>query len=262
LEEGVTVSEVAREDAPIREPARSESFDAKLVSARPMSSSVRELVFERTDEKPVHFEPGQWLNLMVRKADGTEAKRAYSIASAPRGDSRFELAVTRVDGGEASHVLHDMSVGQSVRAIGPSGLFTRGAHEESSALFIGTGTGVTPLRSMLLAATEKAETSNGRLWLLFGVRNEADILYREELEKLAATHKNVRLFISLSRPESGWKGLAGYVQSHVRDLWTELGDPQAHAYICGLERMVKSVKDVLRNELGVGRKQVHQERYD
>lgn len=246
-----------------RTPFAAESFQAKLVSARPMSINVRELVFERADGKPVLFDPGQWFNLMVPKPDGGEAKRAYSIASPPVGNDRFELAVTRVEGGEASVLLHDLPVGESVRAIGPSGLFTRLPEDASSALFIGTGTGVTPLRSMLLAAAKAASFSpETKLWLLFGVRHEEDILYREELEALARENPSVRFYVTLSQPRDDWEGMRGYVQSHIQELWHELGDPHAHAYICGLDRMVKSVKDVLRNELNVGRKQVHQERYD
>ncbi len=271
------MSEAAVEEA--RAPA-TETFDAKLVAARTMSPSVRELVFERVGGAAVRFEPGQWFNLLVPKGDGTDAKRAYSIASAPADTARFEIAVTRVDGGEASKLLHDLSVGESVRAIGPSGFFTRVSAEPTSALFIGTGTGVTPLRSMILAAIGRAPppiaiyanadtraTSSDiaerrRLWLLLGVRREDEILYRDELEALAAAHSAFRFHVSLSQPSADWRGLTGYVQTHVGELWKQLGDPNAHAYICGLERMVKSVKDVLRGDLGVGRKQVHQERYD
>ncbi len=224
-----------------------------------LSPSVRELVFSRLDGNPLDFVPGQWVNLMLPH-EGGELKRAYSIASAPRGESSFEIAVTRVAGGPGSEHLHRLVAGSRIRAVGPSGLFTREAGDRSPALFVGTGTGVTPLRSMIEAAL--AAGSDAPLWLLFGVRHEAEILYREELERWTAEHPNVRVFVTLSRPTDGWAGRTGYVQVHLPKIWAELARPDAHVYVCGLERMVKAVRDLCRKDLGIDRKHVHQERYD
>lgn len=240
-----------------------ETFRARLVSARTLAPAVRELTFER-EGAPLVFEPGQWLTLLLRDAEGDAPalKRSYSIASPPDGSGRFELAVTHVTGGPGSSILHQLSPGESLTATGPQGFFTRDAADPAPSLFIGTGTGMTPLRSMIKAAL--ARDSEAPLWLLHGVRTEADLLYRDELEALSAKHRNLRVMTTLSRPHDGWQGLRGYVQLHLRELWAELsrqGDAP-HLYICGLERMVKAVRDVARKELGVAREQVHSERYD
>lgn len=241
-----------------------EPFDARLVSARPLTPGVRELVFER--DRPLLFEPGQWVNLVL-PLPGGEVKRAYSIASPPiEGDGarRFELAVTRVEGGAGSQFLHDLPVGSTLRAIGPQGLFTRRADEDAPSLFIGTGTGVTPLRSMMLAAI--AAGSKAPLWLLFGARYEADILYWEELAGLARAHGNVRYEITLSRPGPSWPGRSGHVQAHLGELVRAIraASPETapRAYVCGLDRMVASVREELRGPLGFERRRVHTERYD
>ena len=246
------------------------SFEATLRSARALTSSVRELSFERSDGAPVLFVAGQWvsLDLPTRGEDalGNVAdvvRRSYSIASAPRGDARFEIAVTRVDGGPGSTYLHALEPGAKVHVSGPQGFFTRPPEKSGPSLFIGTGTGVTPLRSMLLHALEQGDPRP--LWLILGVRTEEDLLYRAELEALARDRANVRVFFTLSRGTDAWSGLRGYVQTHVKGLFSELAtldqaDP--HAYICGLERMVSGVRDVLRKEMSVPREQVHSERYD
>lgn len=236
-----------------------ESFDVRLERARMLSPTVRELVFTRVDGQPLDFAPGQWVNLMLPH-EGTELKRAYSIASAPTGGSTFEVAVTRVLGGPASEKLHSMEVGTAVRAVGPSGLFTREPGDPTPALFVGTGTGVTPLRSMMAAALRAG--SKAPLWLLFGVRHQNDMLYRDELVAWEAEEPNVRVFVTLSRPDHGWPGRTGYVQTHLPMLWRDLGHESAHLYVCGLERMVKAVREVARQGLGIERKHVHQERYD
>jgi NAD(P)H-flavin reductase len=110
-----------------------------------------------------------------------------------------------------------------------------------------------------------ASGDDSPLILLFGVRHEIDRLYLGELEALAAKHPTFRFACSLSQPGSDWAGLRGYVQTHVETAWRELegtGKGAPHAYICGLERMVGTVRDVLRKKMNVVRQQVHSERYD
>jgi ferredoxin-NADP reductase len=242
----------------------SQPFEARLIKTHRLTPSVRELVFERTDGAPFQFDPGQWVNLILPLPEG-EIKRAYSIASAPvAGSPRFALAVTQVEGGPGSQYLHRMSEGETLRAIGPQGLFTRGKDAPHPTLFIATGTGVTPFRSMMQAALTAGDTAP--LWLLFGARHEEDILYGDELKRWAAEHSHVRYEVTLSRATPDWTGRSGYVQHHaselVRDLRALAGGADPHAYICGLDRMVSSVKDLLRNELALPRKHVHVERYD
>lgn len=220
---------------------------------RDLSPSVRHFVFERTDGDFV-FEPGQWINLFLPTDEG-EIKRAYSIASAPLGTNRFELAVTLVPGGAMSNALYRLPVGSEARFVGPHGLFTRAAKDPAPALMIATGSGLAPIRSMMAASVR-----GPKMRLLFGVRTEQDVLYAEELRAWAAAGTGVS--ITLSRGSEDWSGLRGYVQNHVPAQWAELNEPSAHVYICGLQKMVDEVKALCRGPLGIGRKQVHAEKFD
>ncbi|HSY25389.1 MAG TPA: FAD-dependent oxidoreductase [Polyangiaceae bacterium] len=250
-------------------------FDARLVATRMLTPHVRELTFERTDGHPMAFEPGQWVSVTLPRppqaseVEGASAgdivpgKRSYSIASAPDGSPRFEVAVTRVAGGRGSAWLHALEPGIVLPFLGPHGFFTRTAAETNPAFFVGTGTGFTPLRSMLRAAI--AAGNQTPVWLLFGTRREEDILYAEELRAIVREHPFVRYDVTLSQPPSSWTGRQGYVQTHVRALWEELAARTGrapHTYVCGLTRMVGSVRDLLRKEMGLGRELVHTERYD
>jgi ferredoxin-NADP reductase len=221
-----------------------------------LSPHVRELAFERVDGEKFDFQAGQWVSLVLPLVEG-EARRAYSIASPPAGTSRFEVAVTRVEGGPGSAYLHSLADGTTLRAIGPQGFFTRPRGQPS--LFVGTGTGVTPLRSMIRDALATAD--DAPLTLLFGVRNAEDRLYLDELEALEKAHSHLRVLYTLSRPHTDWPGRVGYVQTHVEELYRGLAEG-THVYICGLERMVGAVRDLLRKQMGVDRKLVHSERYD
>ena len=224
-----------------------------------LAPQVRELVFGRVDGAPVELLAGQWVTLLLPLVPESDVRRSYSIASPPRAAMHFEIAVTLVEGGAGSTWLHGLEIGQTLQVQGPQGFFVRGKGEGKPALLVGTGTGVTPLRSLLHDALARGDENP--LVLLFGVRTRADLLYAAELAELAAKHPNVRFEPTLSRADDAWTGRRGYVQHHVAELWKEL-PPDTHAYICGLNRMVGSVRELLRGELGATREQVHSERYD
>lgn len=244
-------------------PRPPENFQARLVAARPLSPRVRLLAFERVDG-PFDFEAGQWVSLWLPLLDaaGKPVRRSYSIASAPRpGSPGFELAVTQVDGGPGSTFLHALAPGAEVEVRGPQGTFTFGSGD-APALMIATGSGLAPLRSML-----HAEVARGRrapLRVLFGARTEADVLWQDELDALARTHAWLRVVVTLSQPQGAWPGATGYVQRHVVELFRQLettGGAPAHAYVCGLKKMLLEVRGALKAE-GVERQRLHAESYD
>jgi CDP-4-dehydro-6-deoxyglucose reductase, E3 len=243
------------------------TFDARLVHARALAPSVRALTFERTDGQPMAFDPGQWVNALLPAAVSREGangtKRSYSIASAPDGSPRFDIAVTRVQGGPCSTWLHAIEPGLVLAFSGPQGFFTRPAADGPPSLMVATGTGLTPMRSMLRAAV--AAGSRAPVHVLLGVRREGDVIYGDELEALARKHSFIRFEATLSQPSEAWQGRRGYVQTHVRELWNALvaaSEATPHVYVCGLQRMVGSVRDMLRKDMGLAREQVHTERYD
>jgi len=227
----------------------------ELLAARDLSPSVRGLTFRCSDGRPLEFEAGQWLNLHVPTAEGT-LRRAYSIASRPDG-ALFELGVTMVEGGAVSGALHALPRGAVLEIDGPHGFFTRTGAEHTPALFVGTGSGLCPLRAML--QSELAQPSGPPLGLLFGCRREEDILWRAELEAFCQNPR-FSLHVTLSRADDRWSGLRGYVQDHLPSLIDRAAPP--HVYICGVSRMVGAVRKVLKQELGYDRRFIHSERYD
>lgn len=225
-----------------------------------LSPSVRSFVLKSADGAPIDYLAGQWMKLYL--SGGID--RDYSIASAPvpvgePGSDRFELAITRVEGGAGSAALFALTPGATLEALGPNGLFVReDRHRDVPAIYVATGTGLAPIRAMLHEELRRDETTTQVL--LFGCRTEDDLLYRSELEALAARHARFRYLPTLSRGSDTWTGRRGYVQTHLPALRSELGD--AHLYVCGLSKMIDDVRAVLKNDLGVDRRFVHTERYD
>lgn len=214
------------------------------------------------DRQQFSFAPGQFLSLLADK-EGREITRAYSIASAPDG-LQFDLCLNRVESGFFSNLLCDMQEGETIRFHGPHGLFTLREPPKDS-IFICTGTGVAPFRGYVQWLFNHPERMQGReFWLVYGTRYEETIYYRDEFEKVAASYPQFHYLPTLSRGREDWPGLRGYVQDHARRMVESLPverRSELHAYICGLNLMVKANRAALA-ELGLEKKSIFYERYD
>lgn len=158
-----------------------------------------------------------------------------------------------------SNYLCNLDEGANVAFQGPFGDFILRPPLRDT-VFIATGTGIAPIRSMLYWLLAEGDRHQGReFWLLFGARRERDIYYREEFERLAAEHATFHFLPTLSRGAPEWKGLRGYVQEHLAEIVGTRTDMQA--CICGLEKMVKANREWLKS-LGWDRASIRYEKYD
>jgi CDP-4-dehydro-6-deoxyglucose reductase len=234
------------------------TLKAKLLSWKELTPDVHHFEFEVPGAKEFAFTPGQFVSVS-EKVDGREITRAYSIAS-PRGGNRFALCLNRVPAPLMSSYLFELKPGEEVEMHEPFGHFTL-RHPERRAVFVATGTGIAPFRSMLL---DHVPRSDAHITLLFGARHEQALLYRREFEQLSIEHPTFRFLPTVSRPSGAWKGRTGRVQEHL-DEALALDTPHAASdldvYVCGLREMVDHVREALK-ERGLDRKQIIYERYD
>ena len=193
--------------------------------------------FEIANGSEFDYRPGQFISMDVQ-IDGEEAcVRSYSVASSPHHDNRFDLCLNIVPHGLVSPWLFHLKPGDAIRFQGPFGLFTLRQPPDPVSAFIATGTGIAPIRAMLQYVYQ--EPNPTEVWLLFGVRHEADILYRDEFEKMARENPGFHFVPTLSRPNPGWTGHTGYVQKQITRYLS--GKQGLHAYVCGLKKMVNDV---------------------
>jgi ferredoxin-NADP reductase len=235
------------------------TFTTNLTRTRALSPLTRHLEFEVKGAAGFGFVAGQWLSFKTNKPDGEEITRAYSIASPPGEDNRLALCLNRVQDGFMSNFLCDMKVGEEISCQGPFGDFILRPPLRDT-VFIATGTGIAPFRSMLQwLLADPIRHQEKKLWLLFGNRTETDIYYHEEFLDLAARHPDFHYLPTLSRGVPEWRGLRGYVQEHLPAIVE--GRRDMHAYICGLDKMVKANRELLKG-LGWDRKSILYEKYD
>src|SRR5215468_9740257 len=167
-----------------------QTFTTHLTRSTALSELTKHLEFEMNGVPRFSFGAGQWLSFKTNMPDGEEITRAYSIASPPTNDNRFALCLNRVQDGFMSNFLCDMKEGEEISCQGPFGDFILRPPMRDT-IFIATGTGIAPFRSMLHWLLADALRHEGRqLYLLFGSRTEQDIYYHQEFLQLAHEHGN------------------------------------------------------------------------
>ena len=186
------------------------------------------------------FQAGQYINLFV-EIGGVRTSRPYSISSPPNQTAYYDITVRRVlEGFVSIHLLDKVRSGQIFESTSPAGNFYYNPlfHGEEL-VFIAGGSGITPFMSMLREVTDRGLGRN--LHLIYGSRNESDIIFAEELRQRAAAYDNLTVTTVISEPGPGYTGPTGFISG---DLLERLpGDLSGKMfYICGPEAMYTFVK--------------------
>jgi ferredoxin-NADP reductase len=226
---------------------------ARLIEWRAIAPNTRHFEFEAQDWKAA-FVPGQFLSVTAPIGED-DITRAYSIVSPPDGN-RFALCANLVEEGYLTPFLFSLKTGDEIDFKGPYGAFIL-RRPVSDSIFVATGTGIAPFRSILLS--QLGAHADHRFTLIFGVRHEYGLLYHDELNELAKAHPNFEYRPTVTRPTEHWNGRVGRVQQPAIEA---LGDRRdVDVYICGLREMVDDMRGKLK-EIGLDRKRIIYEKYD
>ncbi len=219
-----------------------------------LTSTVKSFFLRLPPGQKLAFKAGQFISVHVPR-ENKVIRKPYSIASSPLDPTLLEICIKRVEGGFVSNTFFSYREGITIPVDGPDGVFILRDPFQYDLSFIGAGTGIAPLRSMVQSLLH--EGFSKRVCLIFGVRTENEILYEREFRALEKGHANFQFVPTLSRPLQ-WKGETGYVQEKI-DTFIGNGEGK-QAYVCGLPPMVDAVKEKLKS-IGFDRKQIHYEKY-
>lgn len=227
-----------------------EKYNAKIVEIKELSSTVKHFVIDLGSK--IDFKAGQFVNLSFTDNEKVYRK-PYSIASPPMMNDKIELCIKNVDNGNLTPVLFEKQVGFEVGIMGPLGLFNLDKSRKEKLVFIGTGTGISPLRSMIYDLIAKG--TQKEMILIFGVKFKEEILYKDEFESLEKASPNFKFVPIVSRSED-WVGRRGHAQDNL-DVVDVLN---SEVYMCGLPNMVDGTKEKLI-ELGMDKDDIHFEKF-
>lgn len=221
-------------------------FNVRVNNIEVLTPDIKAVYLDILDsEEGINFKPGQYVQLEVppSKLSYNPEFRAYSVASPAGEKHRVELVVTEVTGGVVSTYIHEyLKKGDLLSMRGPFGDFYL-RESDRDLLFIATGSGLAPIRSILYQLKE--EGINRKATLFFGDRTPVDLYYYEELREMEKTLPDFTYVPTLSRTtaEHNWHGEKGRVTALIEKYVPDKAP--LDAYICGAPAMVQSCIDLL-----------------
>ncbi|MBF2049293.1 MAG: FHA domain-containing protein [Leptolyngbya sp. IPPAS B-1204] len=219
------------------------------------TADVKTFTFVADPPVLFHYQPGQFVTLDL-EINGESVLRSYSISSSPSRPHTLEITVKRVASspdapdappGLVSNWLHDqIKVGSRVKLSGPLGKFTCYPNPAKKLLLISAGSGITPMMSM---SRWIADTGVDTDVIFFHcARTPRDIIFRQELELMAARLPSFHPVISVTRSEPGqpWFGFSGRLtDTMLHSIAPDFQDRTV--YVCGPNGFMQNVKTLLES---------------
>lgn len=227
---------------------------SKIIAETPSTKTFR--LVPKNSPVPL-FYPGQYLALFMN-INEVATSRAYSISSAP-GKPYLDITVRRKPNGFGSPFLLDaVKEGDTLDATGPHGTFYYNPVCDSHEMvLLAGGSGITPMISIIRDAA--AGKSDLGIHLLYGSRLVEDIIFKKELEDLAAEHSNIKVDLIISEPLPGYTGLSGFLDEKMIASRVGLITDKTF-YLCGPPEMHRLCLSALKS-LGLPDRQIKREAY-
>ncbi|MBX3343635.1 MAG: hypothetical protein KF711_18795 [Nitrospira sp.] len=214
------------------------TFTAEVSRIQDLTHDVRAIELRLLEPASITFKAGQFVSFEVPKEGHPRpVSRPYSIASPPEQRERILLVLNLVQGGPGSNYLFSLREGNRTSFKGPAGAFYLRDDGTKDLCFVATGTGIAPVRSMILAQLQRQP--DRPVTLFWGLRSQRDLYWQDEWAALAAIHPHLTVVTTLSRPEPGWQGASGRVTALVEERITSVRN--LAVYLCGGNGMIKDV---------------------
>jgi ferredoxin-NADP reductase len=229
-----------------------------VLALAPETARVSSLVLELPGW-PGH-RAGQHVDVRLTAADGYQAQRSYSIASAPEDDD-LVLTIERLEDGEVSpYLVDELRAGDELELRGPIGGYFVWEESLGGPLgLIGGGSGIVPLRAMLRHWVATSRTVPVRM--VYSSRSWSELIYREELLGYARVYEEVDVRLALTRewPED-YAGHTGRIDRPLLELAAGSVEQQPLLYVCGPSGFVEVAANWLV-EIGHDPARVRTERF-
>lgn len=222
--------------------------------------TTKRFVLKVQDNEIFQFRAGQFVTMDLPIHERRLKRwRSYSIANAPNQNNELEFCIVKLDGGlGTTYLFNDVTVGSTITFKGADGVFCLPNVLPNELVFICTGTGIAPFRSMIMDLVQQQKMIQP-IHLIFGTRHETGILYTQEWKALEAEFPNFRFSVALSR-----EAVEGHQHGYVHDIYRRFyGNKKGNVtfYLCGWSAMIDEAVAVLQEELGYEKAQIHYELY-
>lgn len=214
--------------------AAPQTHSATVRQVRALAPDVVHLQLALPHVDALDYRPGQYLKLFSE--DGLA--RSFSMASVP-GAGLVDLHVRRIPGGAFTDgTLARLRPGDTLKVEMPHGNFFYRPKDYRPLLFVATGTGIAPIKSILESLMDDPDCPPVSLY--WGMRTPQDLYLHDDIPAWGERLYDFRYVPVLSRADAAWQGRRGYVQHAVAE---DLGDLSEHAvYLCGSPEMIRDAK--------------------
>jgi CDP-4-dehydro-6-deoxyglucose reductase len=220
-------------------------YDKKIIPSKinnieNLTDDILKIVLRLPPNSNFNFNSGQYVNII--KGNIT---RSYSIANCSNHKNQLEFFIKNYENGLMSaYFFKEAKINDLLRLEGPIGTFFLRDSSFKNIVFLATGTGIAPIKSILEGLDKSHEQyQNKNFWVIIGARYKEDLFWEPDFENL-----NIKYIPVLSRQDTNWDGEKGYVQDIVLNKKIDLVNSQVYA--CGSNNMIKSAKELfIKNNL-------------
>jgi propane monooxygenase reductase component len=231
---------------------------AEVEEIEALTHDMKRLVLNLVDPPEMNFLPGQYAELFIPDSE-PEEHRAYSMANTTSSDERAEFIIKVYPGGHFSGMLDgELEIGQRMKMRVPFGVFTLREKSEGDVIFIGGGSGMAPILSILRHMAEKGIDRKATFY--YGARTKKDLFYLDEISELGEQMPGEFRFVpALSEPEDDeWDGETGLITDVVQNLEDDLNGTEA--YMAGPPPMIDAAIPVL-TQMGVDEDDIYYDKF-
>jgi Na+-transporting NADH:ubiquinone oxidoreductase subunit F len=221
-------------------------YKTEVLSIRDLTYDIKEVTLKLKDPAEMDLRPGKYIQFVVPAYELTPdpVYRAYSVSSPPSAKGAVELEIRLVPSGICTtYVFTHLKVGDTVTINGPYGDFYL-RESEREIVFVAGGSGMAPIKSMLLDMAEKGSTRKAAYF--FGARAVRDLFLVDEMRALERRLPNFRFVPALSSPlpEDKWAGETGLITDVLARHYERMDNHEA--YLCGSPGMIDAAIKVFK----------------
>lgn len=224
---------------------------AKVSKIKQETHDVKTFTFDLDEE--LDFKSGQFVRLTIPNCD---IPRPFSISSAGNKSKQIRITIKVYNDGRFTKKANELSVGENVKIDGPYGHFIFEKKRKEDIVLIAAGSGISTLHSIMDFILKNNLKNN--INILYSVKTSKDIIFEEEIKKLAKEKRNLDFYFTITRETTDWNGPTGRLTKEV--LNKQIKNKGSLFYICGPSLFVKSIMNSLE-ELGIAKESIKTERY-
>lgn len=207
---------------------------AKINSISALSPEILKVELRLPPKADFRFIPGQFVDI-IRGSH----KRSYSIANVQNAENRLDFLIRNYQGGLFSHYwFNEAKENDLLRVEGPLGTFFYRENSCKNIVFLATGTGIAPIKSILQQFQDDSRLVDGKkIWLFWGGRKKEDLFIDFSFNTFDF------VFIPVLSREEKWNGEKGHIQDIALKQnidWTD-----AQVYACGSPDMIETSRKIL-----------------